>query len=294
MLRHTLLRFHSSSTATVLSPRLTVIVLPFSKDNYAFAAASETADVGFLVDPGSPGVAEGALAAAGKEGWSIKEWLVLLTHGHPDHVGGLDEAMQELPGARLVHDEGRTLPAATLAQVPAARRLLLPTDEPVSVDGTGVTLRAIETPFHTDHCRSYHLHDAEPSSPGAVFSGDSLFSGGAGRFPQLEARTALASLDRLSALPDDTALFCGHEYSLTNWAFAQSLEPDNGRLTEAATRAAGRRDRHLPTIPVRLGDERANNPFLRARERSLAKRLGFLEPDPVAVLADVRARKDAF
>jgi len=295
----------------MLSKHLSVITHPFSRDNFAFSAGSADSHVAFLVDPGERGVAESVLKSAEKEGWKITQWCILVTHGHPDHVGGLAEALSLLPHARVVHDEGRPLPA--LDSISPDRRLLLPLDETRPIEGTRLTLRALATPFHTDHCRSYLLHEpqqhcppapsAEPATsdadapsvvPGALFTGDSLFSGGAGRFPQLQARTALSSLDRISELPDDTAVFCGHEYSVTNWQFARTLEPDNGRLEEAETRAIGRRAKNLPTIPVRLADERENNPFLRARERSLAKRLGFLEPDPVAVLAEVRSRKDAF
>jgi hydroxyacylglutathione hydrolase len=133
---------------------------------------------------------------------------------------------------------------------------------------------------------------------GALFCGDTLFSGGCGRLFEGTAEQMLASLDALAALPDDTRVYCAHEYTLANLRFAAAVEPENDDLQAWQVRAQSLRERDEPTVPTTIGLERRINPFLRSRtpgvRRCAEARAGGPLPGPVAVFAEIRRWKDGF
>lgn len=149
----------------------------------------------------------------------------------------------------------------------------------------------MDVPGHTAGHIAYHGH-------GSLFCGDTLFSAGCGRLFEGTPAQMLASLDRIAALPDDTRVYCAHEYTLSNLAFATAVEPGNAAVLEALETTRELRDRDVITLPTRLDLERRINPFLRCREPAVIAaaeaHAGRQLPDVVDVFATVRAWKDGF
>jgi hydroxyacylglutathione hydrolase len=149
----------------------------------------------------------------------------------------------------------------------------------------------IDVPGHTAGHVAYYGH-------GALFCGDTLFSAGCGRLFEGTPEQMLASLDALATLPDETRVYCAHEYTLANLRFATTVEPENADLKAWQQEAASLRARALPTIPTTIGRERRVNPFLRARtagvRRAAEAHAGVALASPAAVFAEIRRWKDGF
>ncbi|MBE7209574.1 MAG: hydroxyacylglutathione hydrolase [Gluconacetobacter diazotrophicus] len=239
---------------------LEVAAIPILADNYAWMLRDVATGAVGMVDP-----ADAAAVGAFLDGNGGRLDLVLLTHHHADHIAGALEVARRF-GAPIVGAgaDARRLPPLDLAVAGG--------DEVRLGELAG---RVIETPGHADGHVSYFF----PGGP-AVFCGDTLFSLGCGRLLEGSAEEMFASLRRLAALPDDTLVCCGHEYTESNARFALSEMPDNTRLRERADEIRRQRAAGSPTLPSRLGDEKAANPFLFARD--------------AAELGAMRRRKDAF
>ena len=157
-----------------------------------------------------------------------------------------------------------------------------------------LTAKVIFIPAHTSGHVAYHFANER-----AVFTGDTLFAAGCGRLFEGDAAQMMASLARLTALPDETRVFCGHEYTEKNLRFAATLEPGNRAVLEKLARVQELRRAGRPTVPSTLAEERATNPFLRTDSPELGAgvraRVPDLPPgDRVALFAAVRALKDRF
>ena len=146
-----------------------------------------------------------------------------------------------------------------------------------------------EVPGHTSGHIAFYFPDE-----GMAFVGDTLFALGCGRLFEGSAPQMWSSLEKLLALPDDTQIFCAHEYTQANAAFALSVEPDNPALVSRVAQIEALRARGVPTVPTTMALERATNPFLRVDSLSLQKNLNLVGADPVAVFAETRKRKDHF
>jgi hydroxyacylglutathione hydrolase len=253
---------------------LEIQLFPVLKDNYAyFLFDAATGAVG-VVDPGEAAPIKAALAAAGR---TVTH--VLNTHHHGDHIDG-DAALIEGTDALVAG------PEADRHRIPALG-IGLKQGDSYSVGETEFTI--IETPGHTLGQIAFYSPSAK-----AVFTGDTLFSLGCGRMFEGTAEQMWGSMLRLRALPDDTLIYCGHEYTQSNCRFALTIEPDNAALKARAAEIAELRAAGKPTIPTTMGQERATNPFLRADEPSVQASLGMEGADPVAVFAEIRRRKDKF
>ena len=234
--------------------------IPILTDNYAWLLTDSASGAVAVVDPAEP---EPVIAAIEKASGRL-DWI-LLTHHHADHVAGTD-AVRERFGAQVA---GAAADAHRLPRLDLA----LKEGEEVSVGQAhgGV----IDTPGHTRGQINFFF------PAGAVLlSGDTLFSLGCGRLIEGTAEEMFASLRKLAALPGETLVCCGHEYTEANARFALSVDPDNASLKARAEEVRRLRGAGRPTVPSVLADERAANPFLRA-------------PD-AATFADLRARKDRF
>lgn len=245
---------------------LIVHQFPCLSDNYGFLVRDEATGKVAAIDTPD---AEAILAELGKLGWSLD--MILNTHWHPDHAGG-NEALKTATGATIAG------PAEVTRIAPLDRALR---DGDVVMLGE-TRLQVIDTGGHTLGHISYH--DAENA---IAFVGDTLFALGCGRLFEGTAEQMWASLQRLAALPDETAVYCAHEYTASNARFALAVDdaPETAARAQAVFAA---RERDEPTVPTTIGAEKATNPFLRAP---------LLRPDapsPARAFGEVRAAKDGF
>lgn len=229
-----------------------LVPVPALSDNYVWllhdAASGETVAV-------DPGEADPVLAAAKARGWRITQ--VWNTHWHPDHVGG-NADIKAATGATITgpHEEGR---------IPTLDRVIGEGDTVRIGDQEGVV---IAVGAHTSGHIAIHL----PSEQ-IVFTGDTLFAMGCGRLFEGTAGDMFAAMRKLEALPAETRVACGHEYTVANGRYAVVAEPDNEDPKAALARAEALRAESRPTLPSTIGAERATNPFMRARSiEELAKR----------------------
>jgi hydroxyacylglutathione hydrolase len=256
------------------SATLEVHLVPCLSDNYAYLIRDPASDAVGIVDPSEAAPVEAALA---ERGWKLTH--VINTHHHFDHTGGNLE-LKEKWGAEVVG------PAADRERIPGIDRAVA--DGEVWRFGTQEA-RVMDIPGHTKGHIAFWFEASK-----AVFTGDTLFALGCGRMFEGTAPQMWASLSKLAALPDDTRVYCGHEYTQSNARFALTMEPDNAALKSYAAEVDRLRAEGKPTIPTTIGREKAANPFLRAREPSLGRQAGVAGGDPVAVFAETRLRKDNF
>jgi hydroxyacylglutathione hydrolase len=229
-----------------------------------------------IVDPGE---AEPVLAALSRQ--HLTPRAILCTHHHGDHVGGVADLVRQYPVPVYGPATGR------IAGVDRPVR----EGDTIHIADMGIDLQVMELPGHTRDHLGYHGH-------GMLFCGDTLFSAGCGRLFEGSPQDMHASLSRLAALPPDTAVYCAHEYTLSNLRFAQTVEPDNPAVREHRQRADGLRARHEPTVPSTLELEQHINPFLRTAQAAVRaaaeSHSGLTLPDPVSVFAALRRWKDNF
>ena len=253
---------------------LTVELLPALSDNYIYLLHEADSGTTAVVDPAEPGP---VIAALERHGWSL-DWI-LNTHHHMDHIGG-NAALKERYGARIVG------PRAEVSRIADMDRTVGQGDE-VAVGGE--TARVFETPGHTSGHIAYWFETSK-----ALFCGDTLFALGCGRLFEGTPAQMWDSLSKLRDLPDETRIYCGHEYTAGNAQFAVTIEPDNAELAARAEEIAATRARGEPTIPSLLGLEKRTNPFLRADLPELQAAIGMPNASTVTAFAEVRGRKDRF
>ena len=253
---------------------LSVDVFAARSDNFGYLAHDEETGRTAAIDAPEAGPIRAALA---RRGWSLTD--IFITHHHADHVEAIGE-LKAAFGARV------TGPAAEAGKIDGLDELVHDGDR-VGLGRT--TLEVIATPGHTlGHVVYYD------AAGGHLFSADALFSLGAGRMFEGTPGPMWEGLKRLRALPDDTLVYCGHEYTLANARFALSIDPDNAALRARAAEAEALRKEGRFTIPFRLGEDKRANPFLRADAPELAAHYGLDGTDPAAVFAAIRKGKDDF
>jgi len=240
------------------------------KDNYAYLVSAD--GLCAVVDPSEAKPVAEALAARG-----LRLTHILNTHHHWDHTGG-NLALKEAFGAEVVG------PGKDRGRIPAID---------VGVDEAGGwrfgahTVGVLEVPAHTSGAIAFVFDDA-------VFTGDTLFAMGCGRLFEGTPAVMQASLGKLTALPDTTKVYCGHEYTLNNGRFALTLESGNARLRERMSEVEALRQAGTPTMPSTIGLEKQTNPFLRTGSGEIRAALGMEHSHDVEVFAEIRRRKDAF
>jgi len=243
-------------------------------DNFGVLVHDDTSGETALIDAPEE---RPILAAVERTGWMPT--VILTTHHHGDHVEG-NLALKQRFGLRIVG------PEAEAAKIPGI-------DDTVE-DGSvipfgGEEIRVISTPGHTAGHVSYYF----PKSK-IAFTADTLFALGCGRLFEAKAPVMLQSLKKLAALPPETTVYCGHEYTQANARFALSVDPTNSALRERAAKIDRLRLEGKPTLPTTIGEELATNPFLRWHDPAIRRNLGMETASDEEVFAEIRKRKDIF
>jgi hydroxyacylglutathione hydrolase len=254
---------------------LTVTPLPFARDNYIWLIHNGHSAV--LVDPG-----EAAPALAALEKAQLEPVAILLTHHHGDHTGGVAGIVARFP-ALPVYGPRQDAIASVNHPVDDGDTLSFP--------ALGLSLQVLDVAAHTRGHVAY-------LGAGKLFCGDALFSAGCGRLFEGTPADLERALGRLSRLDADTEVYCAHEYTLANLAFARAAEPENAGRDRYAARCAALRAQGRPTLPSTIATERAINPFLRADKESVIAAVtahtGTRPNNALACLTTLRAWKDVF
>ncbi len=266
---------------TAARQALAVLTVPAFKDNYLWLIHDGKNAV--AVDPGD---ATPILAALASHQLTLTG--ILLTHHHADHIGGVQELLShaDVPVFGPLNEDIATVTVA------------LGEGDVLDLPGLPMQCKVLDVPGHTRGHIAYYYQPASPSHPW-LFCGDTLFAGGCGRLFEGTPAQMLTSLEKLAALPEDTQVFCAHEYTLANLAFALAAEPGNAALQTRVLAERAKRDAGLPTVPSTIGLEKASNPFLRYREPAIVDGLriaGKLAAGatPVEAFAALRLWKNNF
>jgi hydroxyacylglutathione hydrolase len=253
---------------------LEVHQIPVLSDNYVYLARDPETGACAAVDPA---VAGPVLDALDRLGWSLT--MILNTHHHHDHVGGNLE-LKKATGCTIVGNraDARRIPGIDVA-----------VGEGDEIAVGSQKARVIEISGHTVGHIAYWFEKAR-----TLFCGDTLFALGCGRLFEGTAAQMWSSLGKLRALPDDALVYCAHEYTQSNAAFALTVEPGNPALQARAEEIRALRAAGRPTVPSTMAEERATNPFLRADDEGLKRAAGLAGRDDVSVFAEIRRRKDMF
>ncbi|HTK13151.1 MAG TPA: hydroxyacylglutathione hydrolase [Xanthobacteraceae bacterium] len=244
------------------------------QDNFGVLLHDPATGATAAIDAPEAGPVEQALTMTK---WRLTD--ILVTHHHGDHTGGI-EALKRKYNCRVV------APLKGKDETPAVDETVVEGD---TVTVGSLTAKVLETPGHTlDHIAYWFEKD------GVAFVGDTLFSIGCGRVIEGTPEMMWQSLVKLRALPDDTKIYCGHEYTKANVKFAKTIEPGNAALDKRADEVDWLGSHGTPTIPVTMGAEKAANPFLRADVAEVAQGIGMAGRDAAAVFTEIRARKNKF
>ncbi|SFD12990.1 hydroxyacylglutathione hydrolase [Tropicimonas isoalkanivorans] len=251
---------------------LEIVTIPCRTDNYAYLLHDPVTGATAVVDVPEVGPIRKSLA---DRGWSLSD--ILITHHHTDHVEGVKELKSET-GARVIGAaaDAHRLPPLDV-KVAEGDTVKVGDVEGQVLDVSGHTMGHIAFVF-----------------PGAAFTADSLMALGCGRIFEGDPETMWTSLSKLAALPPETMIYSGHEYTEANGRFALTVDPDNQALKERMTDVREARAEGRPTVPSLLEQEIATNPFLRARTDEMKARLGMAGASDAKVFGEIRRRKDAF
>lgn len=237
---------------------LEIVQIPVLNDNYVYLLREPQSGAVGVVDPA---VHEPVLAELKRRNWVLTH--VLNTHHHPDHVGG-NMALKDATGCKVIG------PEADADRIPG---LDIAVGDNEGINLGDETARVFDVPGHTKGHIAYWFADSQ-----ALFCGDTLFALGCGRLFEGTPEQMYANMRRFEALPDDTRVYCAHEYTLSNGKYALRAEPENAAVQARMAKVEAMRARGEATVPTTIGEERATNPFLRA--------------DSVEELARRRAEKD--
>jgi len=253
---------------------LKIQIIPVLTDNYIYLLHDTVSQQTAAVDPAE---AEPVLQTLQQQGWQLD--FIFNTHHHADHIGG-NRALQKATGCQIIASQ---FDSQRIAGVTHAVN-----NGDVLYLGA-LCFQVIATPGHTlGHIVYYCAEEA------CLFCGDTLFMLGCGRLFEGTAAQMWHSLQKITALPPQTQLYCAHEYTLANARFALSVEPDNQALQQRVLKCQQQRAAQQPTVPATLAEELACNPFLRPNSVAIQQQLQMLGQTEQAVFAQLRYLKDSF
>lgn len=242
----------------------------YNSDNYGVLIRDPQSGETACVDAGD---ADAITQALKVQGWRLSQlWI---THHHWDHTDGL-AAIKEATGCHVIGPD----------TVKGVDQVVQGGDQLIFA---GHKVDLIHTPGHTLDMLNYHIPAAQ-----TVFTGDTLFVMGCGRLFEGDAPTMWASMQKLLTLPDETVIYCAHEYTQANAAFARSIDPENAALQAQISRITALRADGKPTVPTDMATERATNPFLRPDDPAIRAQLNMADATDAEVFSEIRARKDGF
>ncbi len=248
---------------------------PCLSDNYGVLVHDSSTGATAAIDAPDAGA---VLAALDKQGWRLTD--ILVTHHHADHIGGIAGLKARFPETRIV------APAREAARIGGVDRAVAQNDTVAVGD---LRAKVIETPGHTAGHIVYWFEEDD-----ALFAGDTLFALGCGRVLETSMGTMWDSLLKLSQLPGETQVYCGHEYTQSNAKFALTVDPTNDLLKQRAREVEVLRAEGRATVPTTIALELATNPFLRAENLEIKEAIGLPGADPATVFAELRERKNSF
>ncbi|CAO1391413.1 unnamed protein product [Diamesa tonsa] len=255
---------------------MTIRILPALTDNYMYLIICNETKEAAIVDPVNP---ESVLSAVELDNVNLKS--VLTTHHHWDHAGGNLKLVEQFKGGNLTVYGGDDRIEAMNKKIGQ--------DDTFKIGNLNV--KCLFTPCHTTGHICYYVQ--APSGDKVVFTGDTLFLGGCGRFFEGTAEQMYEALiGKLAKLPDETKVFCGHEYSLQNLKYGNHIEPDNATISAKIEWSKMKRESNEPTVPSTIAEEKLINPFMRVHEASVQQFAKF--SDPIACMTAIRKIKDTF
>ncbi|KAL8274597.1 hypothetical protein Esti_001500 [Eimeria stiedai] len=257
-----------------------VIPIPTLSDNYAYLVIDKKTKAAACVDPAEP---EKVVAAAKEHGVTLHKCLC--THKHFDHSGGNVKIKKLIPEIEVVGSAYEETPGKTKAVTEGDTFLL-----------GDLLVKALHAPCHTSGHMLYYMESrTDPNAQPIIFTGDTLFLAGCGRFFEGDAsQMHRALMEKIGTLPAETLVYCGHEYSLANLQFAATIEPHNNALENKLDWARKQRAAGKPTIPSTIGEEKAYNPFMRVDKLEVQKAVGAPAGDQVQTMHLLRERKNVF
>jgi hydroxyacylglutathione hydrolase len=250
--------------------------IPTLKDNYVWVMIDSNQHSAIIVDPG-----EATPVIAFLKQHHLSLLAILITHHHWDHTNGITEILHEFP-APVYGPANEAIAEMTKP---------LQDNTTFHIPGFPEDISVIAIPGHTSGHIAYHVANA-------LFCGDTLFAAGCGRLFEGTATQMAASLQKITSLPDDTQIYCAHEYTLNNLRFAQTVEPNNQEIAKRIQRVTELRNNNQPSLPSTLNEEKATNPFLRCDsaelKASVEKQTGVSPDNTIAVFTALRKWKDIF
>eukprot|EP00002_Diphylleia_rotans_P019385 TRINITY_DN3750_c0_g3_i2.p1 TRINITY_DN3750_c0_g3~~TRINITY_DN3750_c0_g3_i2.p1 ORF type:complete len:257 (+),score=59.99 TRINITY_DN3750_c0_g3_i2:62-832(+) len=252
-----------------------IVPVPCWQDNYAYVLVDSHTNEAAVVDPVD---ADKVYTEAKKLGVNVTG--ILTTHHHNDHAGGNSDFLKLMPGIPVWGGDERI------------EALSNKVDDQEVLNVGSLLVKVFKTPCHTTGHVLYFVSDAK-TGENALFSGDTLFLAGCGRFFEGNAQQMDYALNHVvRKLPLDTKIFCGHEYSVSNLQFAKYMEPDNLAAQAKYDWCKAQREKDLPTIPSTIEEELTYNPFMRPESDAIQQKCG--TKDPIAIMAAVRELKNGF
>jgi hydroxyacylglutathione hydrolase len=247
---------------------------PYGNDNYGLLLHCTDTGLTACIDAGDAAAANSALS---ETGWRLSH--IFITHHHGDHTAGLENLKQQ-------HNANVLGPSIDSAVSGLFDARLADNDE---FEFARRKVSVIATPGHTLDMLNFYIAEED-----LVCTGDTLFVMGCGRIFEGDAQMMWTSLEKLLALPDQTVIYCSHEYTIANATFALSIDPENAALAARQGAIIELRENDFPTVPTRLDLEKATNPFLRVDNAAIREHLGMEKASNAEVFAEIRRRKDRF